>query len=281
MRKEYSLISLSPFQFLMLAVSCLATACSGTEADKRPPGRVGMARFESFGEAARFSLPNTESWWFVLPTDESDRIDGARRILLCGSDFTWSKGARGNTFNMVCIWDYEGSTPPDAWSVDGASIPRTVGAASWLGKSLLEASGMHEKAKYRKVVDGRFVVGASSEIVLQKALERGGVGWFLGSAAISDSPEGAQEVVLRRPISGKETCIAHYPSRRSVAYLSAFSQEGSKANGPDPLFVVGQWVEGSPMRNGWIEYMMPEHAKAEELVSELRLMTMVSWGVGF
>ena len=264
---------------LLSVVICFAPACCGPEIPTHRSAPHVLMRFERFREAAQFSLPSTQSWWFTMPESDTSLGDGARRVLLCGSDFRPPEGGeRLSTYSAVCVWDFEDGLLPSGADLDRLSIPRSLGVAPGLGMSLLEAAGCQEVVGRRVIVENRFVVAASSEIVLGQALARRGDLGSLEGSVLERLPETSCEIVMHRDRAHREFGIACAPGSRSVLVFDSAAQAGKMAVWCEPMALDSGVVEGSVLANGWHEYRMPEDAVTQEVIEYLWVRMLTTWG---
>lgn len=265
--------------------ACLASSCCGPGRESQVVESRRLSPFDCFLEAARFSLPNTESWWFVLPADEGSAGEGARRVLFCGSDFSESEiGSTANNCIAVCVWDYEGRTVPSGSELERLAVPHSIGASSWLGVSLLGAAGALEAMGRRVVVDNRFVVASNSEHALSQALERRGRLLSLEGSALSRLPEASREVVLRKGKlledgTQREIGMACVPESRSLIVFGSINGSLAEDIPHEPIFIDSVAIHGRVLPAGWIECRCPETTAGKGVAELLALHMLLMWGV--
>lgn len=274
----------SAFRPLILAglAACWVSACCAPRPESKVLEVEALLPFEQFREAARFSLPATESWWFVMWPDETAVGDGPIRVLLCGSDFREpDAGFHYNTYTAVCILDYEGRTLPRGAVIDRLTIPHSIGAASWFGMSLFEAAGNHEVFAHRGVVDNRFVVAANSKEALSQALKGRGKLMPLDGSALSRLPHSSPEVVFRSVRMGatqREVGMACLPKSRSVLLFSSDYRIGSGKVQWEPISLESGSSDGQMLPGGWIEYLFPKEGSEEGDAVTLGFYMLLAWG---
>lgn len=200
--------------------------------------------------------------------------------MYCGSDFVPPKeGSRERTFTAVCIWDYDGRKPPAESEIDTRKASLSLGAGGWLERSVL-GSLRPSNLRFWKVIDERFVVGATSEEVLALAVERQGRASFLDYPAIADLPGEASEVVCNE--ARKSGCLlaAYLPTTH--VYLLSDPDWDSTDTSMEPVpFHVGarKLATGRWLPNGWLEYRIPAGADENPLRIYIGLDMLNRWGL--
>lgn len=246
---------------------------SGTRADV-------STMVDRFREPAKFALPDTTRWWFVLPSDSLTASDGPTSVMLCGSDHTLSEtGGLGGGFAGIVIWDYVGRRAPSASELQSISAPSAMGASIGLGKSLMDASGFIRSIRFRELVEGRFVVGASTREALERALERRGEAPFLGCHDLRDLPSDTLEIVVRYSKSQVNCGLAYASSPRRLMFFESSLVERSNGAEPETMFFGEDGVQGRRSRGGWWDYCIPDSADAEFVLSVAILHVVRIWKV--
>lgn len=266
---------------VLIALAALhVAACCGPRESTTAVQKARVDRFEPFRDAARFSLASTQSWWLLTSQDDLGQTGGARRILCCGANFKTPEGdSRVGQFEVVCIWDYENRSPPVESQLEQLSVPSSLGAAPWLGQSLLGAIGLLRHIKFWKVIDNRFVVGADSEATLSLAIERRGHASFLGSAVLPEIPDGARELVLNEADPAGAWVAAYLPADRVLLIGEPDRLSHSMATRLVPIAVGNEeFAEGRVLPSGWFEYQIPDAANPEYVSLKIGLEMLSCWG---
>lgn len=235
---------------------------------------------DRFREPAKFALPDTNKWWFLLPSDNRASSNGPASVMLCGSDHN-PLGAEelGGGFGGIVIWDYDGRRVPSSSELRYTSAPISLGATFGLGKSLLETSGFISSIQFRELVDGRFVVGATTRESLERALERRGEVPFLECHSLRDLPGDALEIVVRYSKARIQSGLAYAASPRRLMFFESSLAERLDGVEPETMFFGEDGVQGRRSPGGWWDYCIPTSADADYVLSVAVLHVVRIWRI--
>ena len=261
------------YLIMTLPVVLMLEACRGPGSNAGAP--VGDLRrpHEQFLEAARFSPASAESWWLATP-DHSSRVgQGARRLLICGFDFRRPSGdSRTGDFTAICVWDYEGLPlphSPDLATLGGQEIADSDLDSAEYCFEILRPS---DRFRFRRIVEDRFVVGATSQEALSIALEQRGDGKFLACEAMLSAPEHASEIVLHQRQGNADMCCALADGQYRLMWWDLDKKKGGT------LCISSEFIEAEAIGRGWFEVKIPRSIDALEVMGAVSLMLAGTWG---